>query len=101
MKLTIDTSSNEQTIIQLGEIKEKVDSSMWKSQVVLPEIEKLLAQNKKKVTDITEIEVATGPGSYTGLKVGVAIANALGWALKVPVNGKMINATSIVELHYD
>ncbi|MFH1536127.1 MAG: hypothetical protein ABIC96_03620 [Patescibacteria group bacterium] len=34
------------------------------------------------------IEVETGPGSFTGLRVGVSVANALGFALNIPVNGK-------------
>jgi tRNA threonylcarbamoyladenosine biosynthesis protein TsaB len=39
---------------------------------------------------IKEIEVNLGPGSFTGLRVGVSVANALAWTLKVPVNGKKI-----------
>ena len=37
---------------------------------------------------LTGIEVFKGPGSFTGLRVGVAIANALGAAMDIPVNGK-------------
>jgi tRNA A37 threonylcarbamoyltransferase TsaD len=40
-----------------------------------------------KPTDITSIKVNPGPGSFTGTRIGVSIANALGFALKVPVNG--------------
>ncbi|EKD65038.1 MAG: hypothetical protein ACD_50C00208G0010, partial [uncultured bacterium] len=31
------------------------------------------------------IEVNTHPGSFTGIRVGMAIANALGFALKIPI----------------
>jgi len=34
------------------------------------------------------IEVETGPGSFTGLRVGVSVANALGFSLGISVNGK-------------
>lgn len=100
MKLYIDTSSNQQTIVRLGEKELKQDSSVWRSQAVLPMIKKLLAAEGKKLSELSEIEVFTGPGSYTGLKVGVAIANGLGLVLKIPVNGKIISGTSIVEPVY-
>jgi tRNA threonylcarbamoyladenosine biosynthesis protein TsaB len=40
--------------------------------------------------DIKEIKLDTGPGSFTGLRVGAAVANALGYSLGIPVNGKKI-----------
>lgn len=99
MKLYIDTSSNQQTIVRLGEKQLIKKSSVWKSQVVLPMIKKLLG--RRPLSDITEIEVNPGPGSYTGLRVGVAIANALGYALRIPVNGKEVDKLEIVEPVYE
>jgi tRNA threonylcarbamoyladenosine biosynthesis protein TsaB len=40
------------------------------------------------IQEIDEIWVEEGPGSYTGLKVGVSVANALGFSLQKKVNGK-------------
>lgn len=101
MKLYIDTSSNQQTIVKLDD-KELVESSReHHSQAVLPMIEKLLIEKHKKVSDVTEIKVNIGPGSFTGLRVGVSIANALGYALKVPVNGSKIWEMEIVEPIYE
>jgi tRNA threonylcarbamoyladenosine biosynthesis protein TsaB len=85
MKLFIDTTSNTKTIVCLGDQIAEKDSRLWHSQAVLPMIEQLLSDQKMKLTDLTEIEVKTGEGSYTGIRVGVAIAQALGLALKVPV----------------
>lgn len=79
MKLFIDTSSNKQTIVKLDSKILKKSSKTWHSQVVLPMIKKLL--KKRPITDITEIEVHPGPGSFTGLRVGAAVANALRFAL--------------------
>ncbi len=79
MKLYIDTSSNQQTIVQLGDKKLVRDSSVWKSQAVLPMLKELLGE--RDIKEITEIKINPGPGSYTGLKVGAAIANALSFAL--------------------
>ena len=53
------------------------------SQVLLSLIVKLL-----KNVHLDGIEVETGPGSFTGLRVGVSVSNALGFVLNTPVNGK-------------
>ena len=88
MKLYIDTHDNKKTVVGLdGDIIEKV-TGPDKSQPVLSLIDQTIKKHHKNLSDITEIEVETGPGSFTGLKVGVAIANALGWSLNIPVNGK-------------
>lgn len=90
--LFIDTSSNQEISVGLeidGEKdvqREKIGRE--KAQVVLPLVQKLLEKYTLKLVDISSIEVNVGPGSFTGLRVGVSIANALGYALKIPVNGK-------------
>ncbi len=101
MKLSIDTSSNEKTIVKLDESEFIEDSKTKRSQIVLPMIEKLLKKANKQLSDLTEIEVVEGPGSFTGLRVGAAIANALGFALKIPVNGKNPSKLEIVEPIYE
>lgn len=64
------------------------EENEYGSQVLLPLIEKLLKSQKLDYKDLEEIEVETGPGSFTGIRVGVSVANALGFSLKIPVNGK-------------
>lgn len=95
-KLVIDTTNNKKTTIVLH-TKDSVDKiteeNASKSQITLQIIDKLLKQNNLKPTEIDEIEVNTGPGSFTGTRVGVAIANALGFGLDVKVNGSKKNAT--------
>ncbi len=89
--LFIDTSAINTAHITLeidGKRYEKVrESKVMKSQMVLPMIEEILAEHSVKLTDITAITVSTGPGSFTGLRVGAAVANALGYLLGIPVNG--------------
>lgn len=90
--LFIDTSgiNTAKVAVEIdGKRFEKVsESRVMKSQMVLPLIESLLEEQKIKLADIAAVEAATGPGSFTGLRVGAAVANALGSLLGVPVNGK-------------
>lgn len=48
-------------------------------------IEKFLKQHKAKWQDVKKIVVCSGPGSFTGIRVGVSLAQALGLALNIPV----------------
>ena len=90
----IDTSSNKQIRVGLTidskeyMVEQPIDHQ--KAQVVLPLIEKLLQEHKLILKDITAIEVNPGPGSFTGLRVGITIANTLGFLLKIPINKKNV-----------
>ena len=99
MKLFIDTSDNTKTIVGLDKKRLSKPTGPDKSQQVLGLINQILKKNKKTLKDLKEIEVETGPGSFTGLRVGIAVANALGWALKIPVNGKKVG--ELVEPKYE
>ena len=66
------------------------EENEYGSQVLLPLIMKLLKTVNCKLKTLQGIEVEIGPGSFTGLRVGVSIANALGYSLGIPVNGKKI-----------
>lgn len=101
MKLFIDTSDAEEIIVGLDDERFKEKAREDKSQKLLPFIVELLDKKGKKMEDIKEIEVETGPGSFTGLRVGVSVANAMGWALGVPVNGKDLRKDEVVEIKYE
>lgn len=92
--LKIDTSNNKLISIELNvdgrQDKLTEDSTFLRSEAALPAIERLVKRNKLKIQDIEEIRVNKGPGSFTGLRVGIAIANALGFLLRIPVNGKNV-----------
>lgn len=90
MKLYIDTTDREQIIIGIEEKRFETEAKNGSSQKLLLFIDEILGKARKTLKDITEIEVNNGPGSFTGLRVGVAVANTLGFVLKVPVNGKRI-----------
>ena len=92
MQLYINTKDKDVIQVSLKNEGNTLDSltdhNQYGSQVLLPLIEKILKKNKVNFKDLKEIEVETGPGSFTGLRVGVAVANSLGFALGIPVNGK-------------
>lgn len=48
-------------------------------------IAEILQASNLKVKDINEIIVTHGPGSFTGVRIGVTIAKVLAYALKVPL----------------
>ena len=101
MKLYIDTSQREEITISLDKEIYKTSSKKEKSQRLLPFIDEVLRKKKITLKDLTEIKVNTGPGSFTGLKVGVSVAQALGWALKIPVNGKSISKGQTLDITYE
>lgn len=90
--LKLDTSSNKEISIGLRindkEFVKKKGVSFNSAQVVLPLITSLLSEKKLKLQDIDSIEVNIGPGSFTGIRVGTAIANTLSFALSIPVEWK-------------
>ncbi|MEK7533946.1 MAG: hypothetical protein AAB600_01275 [Patescibacteria group bacterium] len=87
--LLIDISNNREIKVGLRIdtkeyiIKEKIGRQ--KAQVVLPLIDKLLRKKGLEITDINGIEIYSINGSFTGIRVGMSIANALSFALKIPV----------------
>ncbi|MCQ9676049.1 MULTISPECIES: tRNA (adenosine(37)-N6)-threonylcarbamoyltransferase complex dimerization subunit type 1 TsaB [Corynebacterium] len=54
---------------------------------LIPTIEELLVDASLTYPDLSALVVGTGPGPFTGLRVGMATASALGVALNLPVYG--------------
>lgn len=94
MMLHINTKDQKRVEISLKKDGQVLDilteDREYGSQVLLPMIDKLLKKSKVDYKNLTGIEVSTGPGSFTGLRVGVSVANALGYSLGIPVNGKKL-----------
>jgi tRNA threonylcarbamoyladenosine biosynthesis protein TsaB len=54
-------------------------------QNLMPMIQKLLVQSKLAIDDITHIGVSEGPGSFTGIRIGISTARGLAQALNLPI----------------
>ena len=63
------------------------NTGLTHSQTLMVMAEDLLKQCGKKVADLTAVAVAEGPGSFTGVRIGVAAAKGLSWGGELPCYG--------------
>ena len=78
-------SSNTSLTVAIGNEKgviESISYEAWQSQseYMIPELDKLLDKHQVKRTDITDILVSVGPGSYTGVRIAITIAKTMALA---------------------
>jgi tRNA threonylcarbamoyladenosine biosynthesis protein TsaB len=88
MKLYIDSSDNSKTVIKINDKEFVKDNDSPRNQDVFGFLITCVRDEGFSPKDITEIFVNQGPGSFTGTRIGVTIANALGFSLGLSVNGK-------------
>lgn len=55
-------------------------SGLTHSRTLLPMLEDMLKNTEKKIADVNLIAVAHGPGSFTGIRIGVSTVKGLAWA---------------------
>ena len=86
--LFVDTHSSLITIALINEheiIKSEKNSDKSHSIYVLPMINKILEENKLNLKNINKIIVINGPGSFTGIRIGLSIVKTIGYSLNIPV----------------
>ena len=87
--LYIDTSSSYlyTAIIEdekiLAEIQEEYGQSL--SEVAMPKIASMFEKSNLSAKDIDKIIVVNGPGSFTGIRIGITIAKVYAWTLNLPI----------------
>ena len=63
------------------------NSGLTHSRTLMPMVEGMLNNSGWQLSDVELVAVASGPGSFTGLRIGVAAAKGLGWAMEKPCCG--------------
>ena len=84
MKLYLDTSTST-TILKLDGQTYEWESGHDLAEKLLQFIHDKLAENHKTWQDLTEITFMSGPGSFTGLRIGAAVVNTLAHKLNIPL----------------
>lgn len=89
--LAIDTSTNVLGVAVASETKviaELITNEKKNHSVrLMPAIDHLLKEVALTPKQLDRIIVAKGPGSYTGVRIGVSVAKALAWSLQIPLVG--------------
>jgi len=105
--LLIDTSTNDLTvsIATNNSVLALITSTNMKehSKYALSSIEKLFKESNLGPQDIDKIIVTEGPGSFTGIRIGITIAKTYAWALKkeiIPISSLLTYALGYTGYDY-
>jgi tRNA threonylcarbamoyladenosine biosynthesis protein TsaB len=72
-------------------------SGLSHSETLIPAVDKLFRKHRWEPRSIDKIAVSTGPGSFTGIRVGLTFARAAAQSLGIPVTG--INTLDIIAMN--
>lgn len=90
MILAIDSTTNTLSIcikVKNEYIKKNITDNPKHSLTILPTIDSLLRENNLSIKEVKKIIVALGPGSFTGIRVGISTALGLSNALNIELYG--------------
>lgn len=91
MLLAIDTSTRSIGLALYDGIRVVSEHTWWSQEYhtveLAPAIERLLGQSESSIQDLKVIAVATGPGSFTGLRIGLALAKGIALAGHIDLVG--------------
>ena len=81
-KFSISILKNNKVILNLSKILNKTYSKF-----LIPILEKSLKKSKLNVKEINHILISLGPGSFTGVRIGIAAAKGLAIPYKIKISG--------------
>jgi tRNA threonylcarbamoyladenosine biosynthesis protein TsaB len=89
--LALDTSTSAMSIaiLEQGQLLQEahIHADRTHSLHLMPMIQELIQTAGMKLSDISGLAVGVGPGSYTGVRIGVTAAKTLAWTLNLPIIG--------------
>jgi len=89
--LAIDSSTPVAGVALLDEEKlireEFVNYKLTHSETLMPMVDRILQACERSLADLTALAVTIGPGSFTGLRIGLAAIKGLSLAARLPVVG--------------
>ena len=100
MKLYLDTSTPT-TVLRLDDKEYTWESGRDLAENLHAFLRDKLAENNASFEDVSEIVFRSGPGSFTGLRIGAAVVNALASELNVPLYDHMGNKVDFISPIYD
>jgi len=73
-----------------GKVVDKISYEAWQrqSEMMVTEVDNILKRNNLTNNDLDGVVVGIGPGSYTGVRIGVTIAKTIAYALKIKLYAK-------------
>ena len=91
MILVIDTANNEKAFLGLWD-------KTWLSQIewaagrnlsadIMIKLDQLFETADREIEKITGLIINAGPGSFTGLRIGISVANTIAYSLNIPIVG--------------
>jgi len=81
-KVYVDSTDRYEKKVSLVDVdKEKEIASVQGDLDVAVEVKKLLGEKNISLGDVASFEANPGPGSFTGIKLGITFANIMNWAL--------------------
>lgn len=88
-------SAGSRTSVALFQAAKLLCEKTWKSrrdeaEKIMPELLKMLKKKGKNWKNLREVFVIGGPGPFTGLRVGVTIANTLAWTAQCPMKSATV-----------
>lgn len=89
--LAIDTASKSLSVA-LSDNDKLLDEAiihlgLTHSENLMPQVKQILDNNKISISDIDLFAITSGPGSFTGLRIGISTVNSFAYALKKPCIG--------------